>query len=172
MLVIRILYIGTLCTVRTPRCPDTRTNDRRLFVHHPFVPIHPTTNLWEFARLLRDLRRRTNGSNTMHQTMELQRCRWLQKLSKMSDKWGPRKILGAWCPHARPTGKPWQTIRQHGYAKTLKTLGFESTLLVEWMNLAKDEKRWAERIEWKLELAPGSYKPKRRKQPGNPPRLK
>jgi hypothetical protein len=33
-----------------------------------------------------------------------------------------------------------------------------ATAVVEWMTLAKDEKRWAERIEWKLELVPGSYK--------------
>jgi hypothetical protein len=37
------------------------------------------------------------------------------------------------------------------------------------MTLAKDEMRWAEQIEWKLELAPGGHKPKQ-KQSTTPPK--
>jgi hypothetical protein len=115
-----------------------------------------------------EVRRQQAGrSRTMHQMLEIQRCRWLQKLSEMDDKRGPRKTLAAWCPAARPDGRPQQTIR-HGHAKTLKTLGFGSTRLEDWMTLAKDEKQWAERIEWKLELAPGGHEPKR-KQSTTPP---
>jgi hypothetical protein len=74
----------------------------------------------------------------------------------MDDKQGPHKTPAAWCPAARPTGKPQQTIRQ-GHTKTL---GSESTRQEDWMTLKKDEKRWAGPIEWKPELAPGSHEPK------------
>jgi hypothetical protein len=92
-----------------------------------------------------EARRWAGRSRTMHQMLELRRCRWLLKLTKMDDKRGPRKILAAWCPAARPDGKPQQTIR-HGHAKTLETLGFGSTRLGDWMTLAKDEKRWQKEL--------------------------
>jgi hypothetical protein len=112
----------------------------------------------------KEVRKRAGNSYSMQQMMELRRCRWLEKLSKMNDKRGPRKILAAWCPTARPTGKPQQTIR-HGYATTLTTLGFTSTLLEDWMTVAKNVQTWARRVEWKLGLVPGTYQPKKLRPP-------
>jgi hypothetical protein len=109
----------------------------------------------------KEIRRRAANSYKMEQMMELRRCRWLKSISNMEDKRTPRKIIAAWTQQPRLKGGQQQTVR-HGYAATLETLGFTGNVkLEEWMTLARDGERWAARVEWKLELAPGSYKPKR-----------
>jgi hypothetical protein len=67
-------------------------------------------------------------------------------------------MLGAWCPTPRPAGRPQQTIR-HAYISTLKKLGFEEEKgqLREWMTVARDTAAWALKVEYKLDLPPGSF---------------
>jgi hypothetical protein len=102
-----------------------------------------------------------NLYNKMEQMIELRRYRWLESISSMEDKRAPQKIIAAWTQRPRLKGGQQQTVR-HGYAMTLETLGFTGNVkLEEWMMLARDGERWAARVEWKLKLAPGSYKPKR-----------
>jgi hypothetical protein len=81
-----------------------------------------------------------------------------RKLSATNESRSPRRILGAWCKTARPTGGPQQTIR-HTYIRTLKKLGFEQGegLLAEWMPVARDRSAWARKVEYKLLLPPGSF---------------
>ncbi len=104
------------------------------------------------------VRRMVANSPTMDTLMETRRCRWLSKLSAMNESRSPRRILGAWCKTARPTGRPQQTIR-HAYVRTLKKLGFEQGegLLTEWMPVARDRSAWARKVEYKLLLPPGSF---------------
>jgi hypothetical protein len=67
-------------------------------------------------------------------------------------------MLGAWCPTPRPTGRPQQTIR-HAYISTLRKLGFEEEKgqLREWMTFARVRPAWALKVEYKLDLPPGSF---------------
>jgi hypothetical protein len=91
--------------------------------------------------------------------MEMRRCRWLSKLSAMKESRSPRRMLGAaWCPTPRPVGRPQQTIR-HAYISTLEKLGFEEEKgqVREWMTVARDRAAWALKVEYKLDLPPGSF---------------
>jgi hypothetical protein len=58
----------------------------------------------------------------------------------------------------RPAGRPQQTIRQASIS-TLKKLGFEEKKgqLREWMTIARDRPAWALKVEYKLDLPPGSF---------------
>ena len=99
------------------------------------------------------------GCNTLTQSMELRRARWLEKLANMPETRNPRKILVAWTPNPRPTGRPGaQTIR-HAYAHTLeKELNISSQLKV-WIPEARNHENWAQRVEHSLDLAKGTHKP-------------
>jgi hypothetical protein len=106
-----------------------------------------------------EIRRRANNALPMETQMELRRCRWLHKISHMPEERIPRQLFAAWHHSSRKRGRPYQTIR-HGYSNTLRTLGFtgdDCNILDRWMPLARDTARWAQRVEWKLELAPGSF---------------
>jgi hypothetical protein len=75
----------------------------------------------------------------------------------MKESRSPRKILGAWCTTPRKAGRPKQTIR-HAYVATLKKLEFEEEgKLEEWMTVARDRSAWGQRVEYFLELPPGSF---------------
>jgi hypothetical protein len=57
----------------------------------------------------------------------------------------PRKLLDAWLPLPRPTGRPQQTIR-HGYAKSLEKL-FPDTKFKTWMSIAQEHQKWANYLQ-------------------------
>jgi hypothetical protein len=103
------------------------------------------------------VRRTAADSPTMESMMEVRRCRWLSKLSVMEESRSPRRMLGAWCPTPRPTGRPQQTIR-HAYITTLNKLGFEQEKgqLREWMTVARDIPTWGTNVESRLEA--GSFR--------------
>jgi hypothetical protein len=124
--------------------------------------------MWDVAekRITNEQVRRTvANSPTMDSMMEMRRCRWLSKLSAMMESRSPKRMLGAltWCPTPRPAGRPQQTIR-HAYISTLKKHGFEEEKgqLREWMTVARDRPAWALKVEYKLDLPPGSFTSLRR----------
>ena len=90
--------------------------------------------------------------------IELRRARWLEKISHMNDSRAPRKLIVAWIPNARPTGKPQQTIR-HGYATTLQENLNTSPDLREWIPMAQNHARWVSHVETNLGITYGTYKP-------------
>jgi hypothetical protein len=51
----------------------------------------------------------------------------------MEESRSPRRMLGAWCPTLRQTGRLQQTIR-HAYITTLGKLGFEEERAPKEMN--------------------------------------
>lgn len=106
-----------------------------------------------------EIRRRANNVLSLESMLELRRCRWLHKVAQMPEERIPRQLFAAWHHSNRRRGRPYQTIR-HGYSNTLRRLGFEGddcNILDRWMPLARDTQRWAQRVEWKLELQPGSF---------------
>ena len=69
----------------------------------------------------------------------------------------PRMLLGAWLPYARQTGKPFQTIR-HGYVRTYtRNSRFKNSDFESWMPEAKNRDIWSTRVEYFLNLPPGTY---------------
>jgi hypothetical protein len=60
--------------------------------------------------------------------------------------------------NATTSRRPQQTIR-HAYISTLKKHGFEEEKgqLREWMTVARDRPAWALKVEYKLDLPPGSF---------------
>jgi hypothetical protein len=105
------------------------------------------------------VRHMADKCNSMKSLMELRRCRWLAKLSKMDETRAPRRLLAAWLPTPRLSGKPQQTIR-HAYITTLETLGFKGQKgnLAAWMTLAREKGRgWANLVESRLFLHHGTY---------------
>ena len=106
-----------------------------------------------------EIRRRANNVLSLESMLELRRCRWLHKVAQMPEERIPRQLFAAWHHSNRRRGRPYQTIR-HGYSNTLRRLGFEGddcNILDRWMPLARDTQRWAQRVEWKLDLQPGSF---------------
>jgi hypothetical protein len=129
--------------------------------HHQCLRKMCRWTMWDIhERRIRNERVRRTAANspTMESMMEMRRCRWLCKLSFMKASRSPRLILGASCPTPRPVGRPQQTIR-HAYVSTLKRVGFEGDKgqLREWMTVARDRSSWPLRVEWKLDLPPGSF---------------
>ena len=108
----------------------------------------------------KEVRKRLNNCYTISQMIELRRARWLEKISHMNDSRAPRKLIVAWIPNARPTGKPQQTIR-HGYATTLQDKLNISPDLREWIPMAQNHARWASHVETNLGITDGTYKPTR-----------
>ena len=104
-----------------------------------------------------NVRRDLGNCYTAHQSMELRRARWLEKLAKMDATRNPRKILVAWMPNPRPLGRPFQSTRK-AYALTLENLDLEPDLH-SWTPTARDNRQWANRVEEKLSLTPGTYHP-------------
>ena len=104
-----------------------------------------------------EIRKEAGNAYTIETTMELRRCRWLEKVANMEDKRPPKKLLAAWCfGKSRRRGKGKSTIR-HGYSDTVKKLGFTSNELSEWLPAAKDRSLWGGIVEFRLNLAPGTY---------------
>ena len=66
-----------------------------------------------------DIRQQMNNCYSIAQTMELRRCRWLEKLAKMDDSRNPRRLLQAWTPQPRTKGRPYKTIGR-SYENTVK----------------------------------------------------
>jgi hypothetical protein len=128
--------------------------------HHSCLRKMCGWTMWDIKekRITNEETRRTAGNSpTMESMMEMRRCRWLSKLSAMKESRSPRKILGAWCTTPRKAGRPKQTIR-HAYVATLKNLRFEEEgKLEEWMTVARDRSAWGQRVEYFLELPPGSF---------------
>jgi len=106
-----------------------------------------------------DIRAEALDTYTMETNLELRRCRWLEKIAHMGENRMPRKLLGAFCHgKTRKRGKSKATIR-HGYVDTLKKLGFgsRSNDLSEWMPAARNPSLWAQIVEDRLGLQPGTY---------------
>ena len=99
--------------------------------------------------------RRRMGIYPMETILGLRRARWIEKLANMESTRSPRRILHAWMPQARPTGKPNQTTRK-ALADELRTLGTTSELKT-FIPLARDKNSWGEMVEWNLGLAQGTY---------------
>ena len=96
--------------------------------------------------------------------MELRRARWLEKIAKMDETRGPRKMLVAWTPQARSAGRPKQTIKR-AYADTVTNqLGFENDGFNTWMTVAKDHRTWARNTETQLKLVRNTYKPHKKRK--------
>jgi hypothetical protein len=108
----------------------------------------------------KEVRKKLNNCYTISQIIELRRARWLEKISHMNDNRAPRKLILAWIPNARPTGKPQQTIR-HGYATALQDNLNTSPDLREWIPMAQNHAQWASHVETNLGLTDGTYKPTR-----------
>jgi hypothetical protein len=66
------------------------------------------------------------------------------------------KLVAAWCPSKRRKGR-------HAYKDTLEMLGLDDKL-ENWMPMAKDIGTWGPRVEWKLNLTPGSFSTKKKRQ--------
>lgn len=82
--------------------------------------------------------------------LELRRSRWLQKIALISESRNPRRLFGAWIEKKRTIGRPQQTIR-HAYHTTIcKTLGFENSKFLTWMNIARDKNEWNGILKEKL----------------------
>lgn len=129
--------------------------------HHGCLRRMCGLTMWDVAehRITNEhVRRMVANSPALDSLMETRRCRWLSKLSVMKDSRSPRRILGAWCTTPRAAGRPQQTIR-HAYISTLKKLGFEREKgeLKEWMTVARDRAAWGRKVEYKLDLPPGSF---------------
>jgi hypothetical protein len=54
----------------------------------------------------KEARKKVNNCYTILQIIKLRRARWLEKISHMNDNRAPRKLIVAWIPNVRPTGKP------------------------------------------------------------------
>ena len=95
----------------------------------------------------------------METNLELRRCGWLEKIANMGENRVPMKLLAAFCHgKSRRQGESKATIR-HGYVDTLRKLGFgsRSNDLSEWMPAARNPTLWAQIVEDRLGLQPGTY---------------
>ena len=96
----------------------------------------------------------------IHQSLELRRARWLEKLAHMNDKRGPKNALRSWIYNEpRKQGGQQQHIRTSLSITLTDSLHFESDKMNDWMLEAKEPKKWATRIETALNLVPDTYKP-------------
>jgi len=97
----------------------------------------------------------------IHQSLELRRARWLEKLAHMNDKRGPKNALRSWIYNeSRKQGGQQQHIRTSLSITLTDSLHFkESDKMNDWMLEAKEPKKWATRIETALNLVPDTYKP-------------
>ena len=107
------------------------------------------------------VREELNNCYTFHQSLELRRARWLEKLALMSCKRGPRNVLLSWIyKKARRQGGQQQHISTSLSNTLMDSLHFETDQLNDWMLEAKLEpKKWAIRIETALNLVPKTYVP-------------
>ena len=107
------------------------------------------------------VREELNNCYTFHQSLELRRARWLEKLALMSCKRGPRNTLLSWIyKKARKQGGQQQHISTSLSNTLIDSLHFETDQLNDWMSVAKLEpKKWANQIETALNLVPKTYVP-------------
>ena len=97
---------------------------------------------------------------TIHQSLELRRARWLEKLALMNDNRGPKNALRSWIYNEpRKQGGQQQHIKSSLSTTITDSLHFESDKMNDWMLEAKEPKKWANRIETALNLVPNTYKP-------------
>ena len=85
------------------------------------------------------VREELNNCYTFHQSLELRRARWLEKLALMSCKRGPRNTLLSWnYKESRKQGGQQQRIKT-SLSNTLtdSKLHFETDQLNDWMLEAK-----------------------------------
>ena len=77
---------------------------------------------------------------TMETNLELRRCGWLEKIANVGENRVPMKLLAA-------------------YVDTLRKLSFgsRSNDLSEWMPAARNPTLWAQIVEDRLGLHPGTY---------------
>ena len=165
--VLNILLFGCECWA-------LKAEDRRKLesCHHRFLRsmLHITMSEVKEQHIKNeDIRNEFNNCRSLEQSMELRRARWLQKLATMDENRNPRKILLAWTPDPRPTGRPFQTVSK-AYAHTVKNVLGMDTRLDAWIPIAKDTPmEWGKIVEEKLELTEGSYTNlmRRRRPTGN-----
>ena len=140
-------------------CWALKTEDRRKLevAHHRFLRsmLHVTIYDVKDDRISNDEVRRRMGIYPMESILGIRRARWIEKLANLKSTRTPRRILHAWMPTARPTGKPKQTTRK-SYVEDLKNIGTTSELKV-FIPLARDRKTWGDMVECGLGLAPGTY---------------
>ena len=77
----------------------------------------------------------------IHQSLELRRARWLEKLAHMNDKRGPKNALCSWIYNEpRKQGGQQQHIRTSLSITLTDSLHFESDKMNDWMLEAKEPK--------------------------------
>ena len=81
---------------------------------------------------------------SLHQIIDISRCKWLQKLAKMDHNRKPKKTLKCWVFKApRPVGRRQECI-ETSYSKMLtKSLGLNDNLN-DWMTT--DKETWKHRM--------------------------
>ena len=107
------------------------------------------------------VREELNNCYTFHQSLEMRRARWLEKLALMGCNRGPKNALRSWIYNKpRKQGGQQQHIRTSLSITLTDSLHFDSDKMNDWMLEAKLEpKKWANRIETALNLVPKSYVP-------------
>ena len=107
------------------------------------------------------VREKLNNSYTFHQSLELRRARWLEKLALMSCKRGPRNTLLSWIyKKPRKQGGQQQHITTNLRHTLTDCLHFQIDQLNDWMLEAKLEpKKWVTRTETALNLVSKTYVP-------------
>ena len=98
------------------------------------------------------IREKLGNCRTLHQTMELKRSKWLQKLANHDYSRNPRKLLKAWLYNVkRPRGRTQQTIKKSLSYTLTNSLGL-SDKLNDWLKIAKDKSSWNTTITRSLNL--------------------
>ena len=98
------------------------------------------------------IREKLGNCRTLHQTMELKRSKWLEKLANYDYSRNPRKLLKAWHYNMpRPVGRTQQTIKKSLSHTLTKSLGL-SDKLNDWIKITKDKILWNETINRNLNL--------------------
>ena len=98
------------------------------------------------------IREKLRNCRTLHQTMELKRSKWLQKLANHDYSRNPRKLLKAWLYNVkRPVGRTQQTIKKSLSYTLTNSLGLSDNLN-DWIEIAKDKLSWNATITRSLNL--------------------
>ena len=92
----------------------------------------------------KQVREGLGNCRSLHQIIEISRCKWLQKLAKMDHNRKPKKTLKCWVFKApRPVGRRQECI-ETSYSKMItKSLGLNDNLN-DWMTT--DKETWKHRI--------------------------
>jgi hypothetical protein len=127
--------------------------------HHECLRKMCGLTMWDVAekRITNEhVRGMVANSPTMDTLMETRRCRWLSN----SVQWKSQDLRGECLAHvydgktSRETSADHTTcLHKYSRSSALKRKG----QLREWMTVARDRSAWGRKVEYKLELPPGSF---------------